>query len=518
MAYRAEEASPTPGDVLKQVNRIVESADFQTSPRNRSFLRYVAEETLAGRDAAIKAYSIALHVFGRPESFDPAVDPIVRIEAGKLRKALERYYLTAGASDPVRIEIPKGTYVPTFATASTLHGEIPRVAVLPFALLGEDPSQSHFARGLSVEIAAALDAYPSVIVSCRYATPRLESHSRLDEYERELNARFVLEGIVRRSSDRVRITAQLHDLDSERQIWSQMFDRKLNAQSLFDIEDEIVWQVVESVAGVYGGAIANVVRQESRSRPNSLSAYEAVLHQHEHNQTVSPETYARARAALENAVELDPDYPDAWASLGELKTDAYALGYSDALATVEEAVHCARTALELDPNCRQAQFVLGLASLVLRDPPSVERAAEALLAPPTSPSTTAWAGWLLALVGQWERGLGLLMPRLELHSGYPAWLHHAPFLDHYRRGRYEAALQSARRFDQPRLFWDPLDRAAALGQLGRVDEALAAIDQLLSLQPKFAADPRRFLRCFIFQEELVEHVLQGLHKAGFGAS
>ncbi|HUL09095.1 MAG TPA: hypothetical protein VLV76_22380 [Candidatus Acidoferrum sp.] len=97
-----------------QVERIVACPEFDASERNRRFLEYVVGETLAGRTERIKAYSIATSVFGRDVSFDPQSDPIIRIEAGRLRRSLERYYLTAGKHDPIRIEIPKGSYVPTF--------------------------------------------------------------------------------------------------------------------------------------------------------------------------------------------------------------------------------------------------------------------------------------------------------------------------------------------------------------------------------------------------------------------
>ena len=82
--------------------------------RNRAFLRFIVEETLAGRGDRIKAYTIATSVLGRDEAFDPQSDPIVRIEASRLRRSLERYYLIAGQDDPIRIDIPKGGYVPSF--------------------------------------------------------------------------------------------------------------------------------------------------------------------------------------------------------------------------------------------------------------------------------------------------------------------------------------------------------------------------------------------------------------------
>jgi hypothetical protein len=90
------------------------SNDFRVPERNRKFLSYVVEESLAGRAHRIKAYSIAIAAFGRDASFDPQSDPVVRIEAGHVRRALERYYLTGGQLDPLIISIPMGGYVPTF--------------------------------------------------------------------------------------------------------------------------------------------------------------------------------------------------------------------------------------------------------------------------------------------------------------------------------------------------------------------------------------------------------------------
>src|SRR5215813_2782725 len=103
--------------VRTQLQRIVACQEFDASDRNRRFLQYVVEETLGGQTDRIKAYTIATSVFGRDATFDPQADPIIRIEASRLRRSLERYYLTAGKNDPIRIEIPKGHYVPTFGRA-----------------------------------------------------------------------------------------------------------------------------------------------------------------------------------------------------------------------------------------------------------------------------------------------------------------------------------------------------------------------------------------------------------------
>jgi len=115
----AKELPATPGTetVRQQLERILESREFQGSGRTKRFLRYVVEETLAGGADRIKAFTVAVAAFDRDETFNPQTDPIVRIEAGRLRRCLERYYLIAGPDDDVLIEIPKGSYVPTFSWA-----------------------------------------------------------------------------------------------------------------------------------------------------------------------------------------------------------------------------------------------------------------------------------------------------------------------------------------------------------------------------------------------------------------
>jgi len=110
----ADDNKPTPEAIKTQLQRILQSPEFRGSEKQRNFLKFIVAETLEGRKAEIKGYTVAVSVYGRSENFDPQIDPIVRVEAGRLRRALEHYYLTVGKNDPVRITIPKGTYVPAF--------------------------------------------------------------------------------------------------------------------------------------------------------------------------------------------------------------------------------------------------------------------------------------------------------------------------------------------------------------------------------------------------------------------
>ncbi|WP_395679211.1 hypothetical protein [Inquilinus sp.] len=126
------------GAIREALQRIFASADFDASERNRRFLRHVVEETLAGRADRIKGYSVAMAVFDRDASFDPQLDPIVRIEASRLRRSLDHYYLTGGQADAIRVIIPKGGYVPTFTAREAADRMIDLPSVSP-AMLPPDP-------------------------------------------------------------------------------------------------------------------------------------------------------------------------------------------------------------------------------------------------------------------------------------------------------------------------------------------------------------------------------------------
>ena len=118
----ATDFSPSEEAIRPQLEKILTSPQFVNSPNLRNFLRFIVEKTLAGEAAEIKGYTVATQVLGRKADFDPNLDPIVRIQAGRLRRALEQYYRVQGKSDAVVIDVPKGSYVPVFRPVSRQEG------------------------------------------------------------------------------------------------------------------------------------------------------------------------------------------------------------------------------------------------------------------------------------------------------------------------------------------------------------------------------------------------------------
>jgi len=154
-------ALPPSGAVLEELERLLASPAFQASERRRTFLRFIVEETLAGRADRLKGYTVALEVFGRDESFDAQTDPVVRLEARRLRRDLDSYYVDAGSGDPVRISVPKGAYMPQFewqagapVSTSPAEGDLPEVGAETVAEPAPPRARAaHFRRPLLAALA-----------------------------------------------------------------------------------------------------------------------------------------------------------------------------------------------------------------------------------------------------------------------------------------------------------------------------------------------------------------------------
>jgi len=525
------EIKPAPEAIRIQLERILQSVEFRGSDKQRKFLSFVVDESLAGRASQLKGYTIAVAVYGRKEGFDPQVDPIVRVEAGRLRRALEHYYLTAGKSDTVRIEIPKGGYAPTFLMvqrppvgAETLTSgredtalpEGPSIAVMPLLNLTDDKEQDYFVDGLTEELTTELSRYQEFQVIASQSTMRFKGQE-VDPKEvgGSLGVRFLLAGSVRKDLKTVKVTIQLLDTSTGEQIWGESYKRDLTAANLIAVQEKIAHRVVGEIADHYGSISRRLSRESRKKPPVDLHAYDAVLRFYHYETLLTPEAFKEALEALERAIEIDPEYGLAWAMLGHLHADNHALGFCEIEASLEKALTFAQKGVALAPEDQFARDALTLVHFHRGDKESFLKNVEQTIAlNPNSPYVVGVAGWHMALYGEWERGLTLMGKGMKLNPYHPTWFHLATYLDHYRRCEYENALAEALKFNYPELFWDPLMRAAALGQMGRGREAKTAVGELLKLEPDFAARGRRLIRNYVKVDDLVQTIIEGLRKAG----
>jgi adenylate cyclase len=257
--------SCTPAEIRAELSRVLESPKFEASKRNRRFLTYIVEETLAGRADRIKAYSIGTDVFGRNENFDAQLDTIVRIEARRLRTSLDHFYLKDYTASSLQITVPKGGYVPDFKKISALDTasagdtqislNLPivrrrhtSVAVLLFDAEGDRSVFINFNRGFTDQIAIGLSNYPGLSTVCLVADlwdaqATAGTHLRLDP-----GAELVLTGSTALFEGMLNVKALLVHARTGRVIWGRTFERRLEPGTILTMRDEIANAIVRAVA------------------------------------------------------------------------------------------------------------------------------------------------------------------------------------------------------------------------------------------------------------------------------
>ena len=522
---------PTPEAIRNQLERILDSTEFRASDKQRKFLSFVVDETLEDRASQLKGYTIAVAVYERPEGFDPQVDPIVRVEASRLRRAMEHYYLTAGEKDPVRINIPKGGYVPTFRTVQiptsgdktqTLERESrgltskPSVAVMPLIDLTDDKEQDYFVDGLTEELTIELSRYQDFKIIASQSTLQFRGQ-KIDPMKAgsDLGVRFLLTGSVRKNLKSLKVTVLLLDTFAAEQIWGASFRLDRTAADLIGMQEEIALNVVSVIADQYGLINRSLSKESRKKAPANLKTYDAILRFYHYETELTPEAFKKSLAALEQAIEIDPEYGLAWSMIGHLYADNYALGFCEIEASLEKALTFAQKGMALAPRNQFARDALTLVYFHRGDKDFfLQHAEETIALNPNSPYIVGVAGWHMMLYGEWNRGRTLLTKGMKLNPYHPTWFHLAPFMDYYYRGEYEQALAEALKFNFPELYLDPMMRAAVLSRLGRQTEARTAVDQLLKLQPDFSTSGRLLICRYVKIDDLVDKIIEGLRKAG----
>ncbi len=344
--------------IREELARVLASETFRGAECLRAFLRYVVEEAISGRAAEIKEYTVGLEVYGRGAAFDPRQDSIVRTEARKLRSRLAAYYESEGRSNPLRIEIPKGGYVPAFlensAPARTapaaaegsgsrtrraaalsaaivlLLGSValffhyrstersrtldPRsVAVLRFANPGDDEDDEIFIEGLTGQVVDSLARVPGLRIVARSSSLQYRSGSAdIRNIGKDLRVGTVVEGIVRRSGGRLLVSAALEDTATGYQLWSASYDRNLSEAST--IQREISGEIIHKL-GVQLAGKGILTGESSAGSAVNPEAYKDYLEGHYFCDRNTPESIKTAIAYFKRAVAKGPDYAPAYSAL-----------------------------------------------------------------------------------------------------------------------------------------------------------------------------------------------------------
>lgn len=534
--------------IREQLARILGSRPFAQARRMQRFLEYIVNEALAGRNDRLKAYNIALEVFDRPETFDPIVDPLVRVEAARLREKIREYYVTDGQGDPIHIGLPKGTYTPHIAfcqpagpdrantttpdrppglsqgavtprprwrktplellaasiiavllvlagfsawkwwTASTSLSEKASIAVLPFVNIGNEPKWDRFADGTTEDIVTDLSHSKDLFVVARNSTEVYRGKpADVRTVGRDLGVRYVLEGSIQPSGDQIRVTAQLVDTRTGGHVWSNRYDRP--ATDLFDVQSDVTARIAATLSG-YEGAVAEAERSLIRRKPpGDLTAYETYLLGMEAKHKVTKEGLDEGERLFRKALEIDRQLARAYVGLAYIHVYRIDLGLgtsaSDNLTKLTEA---ALNAVRLDPNDGEAQLVQGFAFAYqgMADQ-ALEQFSRAEALAPNNADLLMNIAWLLPQFGQPDRAVELAQKALQLNPNYPYWYNQGLRLVYFFGRQFDKSVKYAKLITTP-FATDYAYLAAASVMAGDMEGAKAAAMQVARLDPNWSVE------------------------------
>jgi serine/threonine-protein kinase len=473
--------------VRAELEKILGSQNFANSGRQSRFLRFVVEQALDGLGPQLKEYLIGVEVYDRGEGYDPRVDTIVRVEASRLRSRLADYYKSEGQTDPIRVELPRGSYVPTFeatgatgAIADTSRPTLSRkpllaaaaavvillaagvwlarrarpadagaasIAVLPFADLSPDKDQEYFCDGMTEELIGALSRVAGLRVAARTSSFEFKGQAQdVRLIGERLHVGHVLEGSVRKDGGRLRISAQLIKTADGYHVWSETYDRDL--KDVFAVQEQISSAIVENLTPKLA------VQATPSPQSENIDAYNLYLQGRFFQGKFTPEAEHKAIDLFQQAVAGDAGFARPYAGMA----DAYLiLGFSGAMKTSDalpKAVAAANHALELNPTLCEPHVSIG--------------------------AIQALYHW------NWAESEREFRRALELNAASPAHTYYA-LLCLTPVGRFDEALREARLAVQT----DPLSREAnsALGVIHyyrrEYANAIDALKKTLDLDPAF---------------------------------
>lgn len=388
----------------------------------------------------------------------------------------------------------------------------PSIAVLPFENLSGDPDQEYFSDGITEDIITALSHVRNFFVTARSSTFTYKGRAAdVRTVAEDLGVRYVLEGSVRKSGERLRVSAQLIDGETGNHLWAEKFDRDL--KDIFAVQDEITQTVV-------GALQPEITRSEidraRRKPPESLDAWDLYQRGLWHQYRMNNEDNAAAIELFTRAIELDPKFVHPYAGL--VQCYAFERTMHHAERNVEDVFAPARKAVEIDPEDARAHLALGMAHFINRDHlAAIAEHKTAIQLNPSAGQCYGWLGFAQALSDSPEEALESFRSAINLSPRDPmtAWFHNGMGAALFNLQRHEECVEWVRKAVQlPNDPW--LIRAylvSALAHLERDEEASKALTDLLELQPDCTISlVQRLVLTTV--DSYREHLFDGLRKAG----
>ncbi len=475
--------------VRQQLERILDAETFRQVDRLRRFLSFVVLESLAGRQDDLKEYVVGIQVFGKETSFDPRSDPVVRVQARRLRARLVKYYSEEGQADEVLIELPKGGYSPLFsrrepgaARRRTLGASIVNrntACVAAFADHSATGDLAYFCRGLRDEIINRLSSLENLRV---LAWDGVENGGRRHGQPAG-EAAVIITGSVRTAAEQVRVTAQLLDGATGCYLWSTSIDG--SSSETFETQERVAAAVAEKI----GSHLVELSTTGPRHPGTvNLAAHNLYLQGRYHLSQRTEDGLRKAVDFFEKSLAEDAEYGRAHAGL----SDAYALlahygviGPADAWTKVAAS---AASAVMLDPSSAEAHTSLAHAKATQDwDWQGAEQAfRRAMALDPRYATAPHWySTTVLVPTGRLDEAVSRMLVAQALDPVSTIIARDVAMMYYYKRD-FDAALERCDNAIELNPHFPPayLTLAFVQEQRGELDESEAALERAVSLAPR----------------------------------
>jgi TolB-like protein/Flp pilus assembly protein TadD len=485
LAETAKEINNLEEPVRRQLSLVLKSRSFRQVDRLQRFLAFIVEETLAGRGDVLKEYPIGVDVFGKDSSFDPRMDPIVRVQARRLRIRLATYYRDEGQGDGIIIDLPKGGYSPIFRRAETSAPKRPAgsalisrntAIVLPFEDHSASGELGYFCSGLTHEIIDSLSKENSIIVVSRDGAadaPGAESNPA---------AALVISGSIRKSRDILRITMHVSDAVRGSFIWSHSIDREVT--DIFKVQEEVAQLILRAV---HEEVVAGKDKSSSRRRTENLAADNMYLQGRYHLNQRTEQGLRRAVDFFSRAISEDPQLAEAYAGLADAEN---LLAHYGVLAPADvwtKAASNAAQAVMLNGESAEARTSFAhIKATQDWDWEGSEREFRRAISlnPRYAPAHHWYAVSCLSPLGRLEEALEELLLAQSLDP-VSSIISRDIALNHNYRRDFEAALEQCDHTIEQNPHFSPAYWTLGLvqEQRGDLDEAVAAFQRAIELSP-----------------------------------
>ena len=483
----------TSDEIRAELQRILASGIFATADRMKRFLRFVVDETLAGRGDDLNESSLGIEVYDRDGTFDPRVDSIVRVDAGRLRSKLREFYESEGASSLIRIEIPKGSYKPLFkisketdsgasAKRRTRTGPVGRtIAVLPFADLSPQRDQEYFGDGIAEELMFALSRVPKLRVVSQTSVFAFKGKGMdVRDIGRQLDVESIMEGSVRKAGQKLRITVRLSDVATGFQIWSEVFNCDL--RDVFSVQETIARSVAEALRVAGPGEKPIEFPKPLECNVKAYNHY--LIGRAFWNKQTEP-GFRTAVTHFENCLAEDASYAKAYLGMADCYRKLEFWGLMSPPDALPQAKAAARKALQLESSLIEAKVPLAAIMAVNEwNWAQADTMFQEILRslPDYAPAHQAYAMMCLLPLGHFDEAIDQIQTALQLDPLALLTNFHVGGA-FYFAGRYPEAIEQLRKT----LELDPcyhlahMGLAIAFGQEGMFDEAIATLHKAKTL-------------------------------------